>query len=155
MDISSETPVAATAQALRGGLAVDPQGLAQLRTAAGRDDPEALLAAARQFEALLVNNMLKAMRETVPENPLTGGRDVATFQGLLDTELAQELVSGQGFGLAQALVRELGQRTGGEAPAGSPQALARYRSVAQESGAGAGLSLAEPPKALPLPESGQ
>jgi flagellar protein FlgJ len=126
--------------ALRGGLAVDPAGLAELRSAAGRDDPEALLAAARQFEALLVGKMLESMRATVPENPLTGGRDVATFQSMLDTEMAQELVAGRGFGLAEALVRELGGGAptaapgAGDAPAAAP-GLARYRAVAGEGAA--------------------
>ena len=44
----------------------DFQGLMRLKTEAGKQTPEAIQETARQFEALFVQTMLKAMRDASP-----------------------------------------------------------------------------------------
>jgi len=70
-------------------------------------DPE-LLKAARGFEALFLNAMLKAMRATVPEDSLLGkgpGEDI--FTSLFDMELAGRVAGESGLDrfMARALQR--------------------------------------------------
>ncbi|HZM45623.1 MAG TPA: flagellar assembly peptidoglycan hydrolase FlgJ, partial [Burkholderiales bacterium] len=55
-------------------LALDAQGLERLKQQAGRDPGRAVGEASQQFEALLLNMMLKSMRQA-------GGQD-----GMFDTE---------------------------------------------------------------------
>ena len=61
------------------------------------------------FQGMLFNEMMKAMRATVPESGLFGkgvGRDI--FRGLLDQEYAQAMAQRTGgLGLSEALKRQL------------------------------------------------
>ena len=84
-----------------------------LRTGAENNDPEVLREVAGQFEALFVEMMLKNMREASLGDPLFGDSDQhEMYQGMFDQQLAVEMASGKGIGLAEMLVRQLG----GEAP---------------------------------------
>ncbi len=80
-----------------------------LRTAAGKNDPAALREVAGQFEALFLQTMLKNMREASLGDPLFGDNDQhKMFQGMMDQQLSLEMASGNGIGLADMLVRQLG-----------------------------------------------
>lgn len=80
-----------------------------LRKAAGENDPAALREVANQFEALFLQTMLKSMREASLGDPLFGNSDQhEMYQGMMDQQLAVELASGKGVGLADMLVRQLG-----------------------------------------------
>ena len=84
-----------------------------LRAGAENNDPEVLREVAGQFEALFVEMMLKNMREASLGDPLFGDSDQhEMYQGMFDQQLAVEMASGKGIGLAEMLVRQLG----GEAP---------------------------------------
>lgn len=80
-----------------------------LRAAAGHNDPAALREVASQFEALFVQSMLKNMREASLGDPIFGNSDQHDmYQEMMDQQLAVEMASGKGIGLADMLVRQLG-----------------------------------------------
>lgn len=87
-----------------------------LRRAAEQNDPAALREVASQFEALFLQSMLKSMRDASLGDALIGNSDqYELYQGMMDEQLALEMASGKGIGLAEMLVRQLG----GENPASS------------------------------------
>ena len=71
-----------------------------------------LTEAARQLEALLVEQMLQSMRRSarVPGQE-ENHRNVEFFQQLADQELARHIVTGQRAGLADAIERQLAPAT--------------------------------------------
>lgn len=80
-----------------------------LRKAAGENDPAALREVANQFEALFLQTMLKSMRDASLGDPLFGDSEQQEmYQGMMDQQLAVEMASGKGVGLADMLVRQLG-----------------------------------------------
>lgn len=95
--------------------AFDPRSLRSLQNLARQgDSPEALRAAAKQFEAVMLQQMLKAMRATVPANAFTSSDGERTFQDMSDQQLAQNLAMGRGIGLGEMLARQLQQRLGNQ-----------------------------------------
>lgn len=80
-----------------------------LRSAANQNDPAALREVAGQFEALFLQSLLKNMREASLGDPIFGDSDQQEmYQGMLDQQLALEMSSGTGIGIADMLVRQLG-----------------------------------------------
>ena len=79
-----------------------------------------LMKSASQLEGMFVQQLYKAMRETVPqqEGIVSGGAGEDIFTGLLDQHLAAETPKQWEHGIAQALYRQL--RHG--IPADAPQA---------------------------------
>ncbi len=101
--------------------AFDPRSLDSLRQAARRgESPETIRASAQQFEALMLQQMLKAMRATVPKTELTDSSERRTYEELADEQLASDLAQRGGVGLAKALERQwlprLGAAVGAEHP---------------------------------------
>ncbi len=98
----------------------DPQGLAQLRAQARaggtEQSPETLRAVAGQFEALFVQMMLKNMRAASLGDGAFDSEQSRFYQGMFDQQIAVELSQGQGLGLADVLVRQLGGAAGGDEP---------------------------------------
>ena len=77
-----------------------------LRAAADNKDPAALREVAGQFEALFLQTILKSMREASLGDPIFGKSDQhEMYQGMMDQQLALEMASGKGIGLADMLVR--------------------------------------------------
>lgn len=101
----------------------DFQGLARLRAEAGKNSPEAARETARQFEALFVQMMLKAMRDASPGGGLFDSDQVGLYRELYDRQLALHLVKDRGLGIAELLTAQLGDsRTHApSAPAATPQ----------------------------------
>ena len=87
----------------------DFQGLAKLRAEARSDSPQALREAARQFEALFLQQMLKSMREASAGEGLMDNDQSRLFQGMYDQQLGIELSKDRGLGLAETLMRQLGR----------------------------------------------
>ena len=80
-----------------------------LRAGAERNDPAVLREVAGQFEALFIETVLKNMREASLGDPLIGNSEQhEMYRGMLDQQLAVEMSSGRGIGLADMLVRQLG-----------------------------------------------
>ncbi|MBI5329999.1 MAG: rod-binding protein [Betaproteobacteria bacterium] len=91
-------------------LAVDVADAQSLRAKAAAGDKEALRAAARQFESLMVAQMLKTMRATrfgAENDPLSGGQGGKVYQELLDQQWAAHVSKGRGMGFAEMMVKSL------------------------------------------------
>ena len=87
-------------------LASDAQGIDALRLKAKTDPKGAIRETARQFEALLMNVMLKSMRETAPQEGLFDSEQTRLYTSMLDQQLAQSM-AGRGIGIAEVLARQL------------------------------------------------
>ncbi|MEQ1882369.1 MAG: flagellar assembly peptidoglycan hydrolase FlgJ [Burkholderiales bacterium] len=87
-------------------LAADAQSIDALHTQAKHDPRGAVRETARQFEALLLNQMLKSMRETVGKDGMFDSEQTRMATSLMDQQLA-EVMSRRGIGLAEMLVRQL------------------------------------------------
>jgi peptidoglycan hydrolase FlgJ len=88
----------------------DFQGLAALKTDAKEQAPAALKEAARQFESLFTQMLLKSMREankSFGEDSLFGSDQGEMYQDMFDDQIAMQLSKGKGLGLADMLVRQL------------------------------------------------
>jgi flagellar protein FlgJ len=138
-------------------LALDVQGAQALRAGARAGDPAALRAAAKQFEALVVQTMLKTMRQTnfAGEGDVLGeSSSLKLYRDMLDQQWAQKMVAGKGFGFAEMMVKAMESRS----QALSPEAAARLAEAggaAQEQGGAAAMADPGAPGAvktgLPLP----
>ena len=88
----------------------DFQGLASLKNDAKGQAPTALKEAARQFESLFTQMLLKSMREankSFGEDSLFGSDQGDMYQDMFDDQIAMQLSKGKGLGLADMLVRQL------------------------------------------------
>ena len=72
----------------------------------------------REFEALLVQNMFKTMRQAVPDGGLFEKNSRSEmFRDLIDIEVARSVADEPGLGVARELYRQLsGQITDGNKP---------------------------------------
>lgn len=96
-------------------------------------DVKALEKSAEEFEGVFLNTLLKAMRQTVPENDLfNGGGATKFYRQMHDAEIAKTLATGHsGMGIADMIVRQLSRDGENETslPTSGPKVLARYREV--------------------------
>lgn len=61
-----------------------------------------------EFESIFMNQMLRAMRSTIPKNGLVnGGHGEEIYTSLLDEELSRQMAYTQQNGLSQALADQL------------------------------------------------
>lgn len=69
---------------------------------------EGLVAAAREFEGVFLNTLMKAMRKTVPDNKLFNSSGPTKFyQQMHDTEIAKALATGHsGMGVADLIIKQ-------------------------------------------------
>jgi peptidoglycan hydrolase FlgJ len=91
--------------------ALDPRSFSDLQRLASADgsSPQALRAAAQQFEAMFMQMVFKAMRDATPADGLFDNEQTRMFQQLHDQQVALELSSrGSGTGLADVIFRQLG-----------------------------------------------
>jgi flagellar protein FlgJ len=107
-------------------LATNGASLDALRGAAQRDPKGAIKDAAKQFEALFMQELMKSMRATTMASGMleNGGTELGT--SMLDQQYATQL-SGQKGGLSEAIARQLERQMG-------------ISSSSSDSSAGAGLS---------------
>jgi len=64
--------------------------------------------AATDFEALLLQQMLQSMWNTVPQNGmLTGSREETLYRDMLNEQIAQAMASGQGIGIKDMIARDM------------------------------------------------
>jgi len=93
-------------------LAGDLRGLDSLRLRANQDPRGAVREAAKQFEALFMNELLKSMRATTMDSGLMdGGQGGDLASGMLDQQYATQL-TGMPGGLADAIARQLERQMG-------------------------------------------
>ncbi len=122
--------------------------LEQLSAQTGsKSDLESLEKAAKQFEAVFMNSLLKAMRRTVPDNKLFNSSGPTKFyQQMQDAEMAKAMATGHNqMGIADMIIRQFKNNVEGEnsdkvepqhppVSAVPPQAMERYRSMGQATG---------------------
>lgn len=82
----------------------DFNGLANLKARAAKESPEATREAARQFESLFVQMMLKSMRSA---SAVLGEKRDTTYEEMFDQQIAIEMTRDRGIGMAELLVRQL------------------------------------------------
>src|SRR5487761_2275348 len=120
-----------------GNLAIDSQSLNKLKLQAKQAPDQALKAAAKQFEAVFLNMMLKSMRDATPQDGVFDSEQTKMFTGMLDQQLAQSM-SSRGVGLAEVMVKQLShnQQASPSAPA-APAAMhavpSAYKADVQQS----------------------
>jgi flagellar protein FlgJ len=84
---------------LSGKFALDVSSVEALKREARADPDKALRSAAQQFEALLMQMMLKSMREAADVGASTDGQDSKLYKSMLDQQLSIALAK-RGIGLA-------------------------------------------------------
>ena len=104
---------------LSGKLAIDVQDVNALRQSAKQNSPEALKAAAKQFEALFMNMVMKSMRDATPQDGPFDSEQSKMYTSMLDQQISQNLAK-RGVGLADVLVRQLSANGGMQALQGVP-----------------------------------
>lgn len=99
----------------------DIAGLDTLRRAAQSGDKKALKEAAQQFEGIFVQMMLKSMRKAqdvmADKDSPFNSEQVKFYRDMHDQQLANDLSSNGSIGLADIIVRQLGQLGDGYMPA--------------------------------------
>lgn len=103
--------------------ALDTQGFEALKQSARDGSADTLKAAARQFEAVFTQMVLKSMREATPQDGLFDNEQTKLYMSMLDQQLAQHL-SSRGIGLAEVMARQLARASGQPLP---PEAAAASR----------------------------
>lgn len=98
------------ADALNQQLAVDPSQMSGLRARMAKDPKGAAKEAASQFEALLMGNMLKAMRQTRFDDEQDA--DMDTYRGMLDQQMVQSLSRAGGMGIADMVYKQIARQSG-------------------------------------------
>lgn len=101
------------------GLASDLRSLETIRAKVRQDPKAAVREAAKQFETLFMQELMKSMRATTMDSGLldNSGGELAT--GMLDQQMAGQMAGMKG-GLADAIARQL-ERQMGMAPGPIPQ----------------------------------
>lgn len=83
-------------------------GATKAATPAPANDEQRLRRAAAEMEGVFLGELLKALRETVPEGGvIDGGSAESVFTEMLDAHLATVAAVRQGRGLGDALFRQL------------------------------------------------
>jgi flagellar protein FlgJ len=101
----------------------DFSGMESLRKSAQQNQPAAVREAARQFESLFTNMLLKSMRAASMGESLGDSEQTQFYQDMFDQQLALQMSRGKGLGLAEHLVGQL-QRSGAAPAAGTPAGAA-------------------------------
>jgi peptidoglycan hydrolase FlgJ len=95
----------------------DFAGLEGLKKNVKADDPQAIRAAAQQFESLFTNMMLKSMREAKLSQGLGDSPQSDLYQDMFDQQMSLKMAQGKGIGLADMLVQQLTRNRAAKAAA--------------------------------------
>jgi flagellar protein FlgJ len=113
----------------------DFQGFAALRRDAAKDTPEARRAVAQQFEAMFLNLLLTQMRDaTEIKDGVIDEERLRPYQSMQDQQLALTLSKHGGIGLADSILRQLGEQPGSHIQRPNPGAMGLSRGAAIQRG---------------------
>lgn len=102
--------MAINTQNLPNRAAFDIKSAQDLRTQFAKNPQEGLKAAAEQFEAMFLQQVMKSMRDTVPQDGLLSSDSSRFYTSLLDQQMAQNMASsGKGIGFARLIEQQLGK----------------------------------------------
>jgi flagellar protein FlgJ len=104
-----------SAQDVSQRFALDTQGFEMLKHSARANDGSALNAAAKQFEAVFTQMVLKSMRDATPQDGLFDSEQGKLYMSMLDQQLSQQM-SSRGIGLADVMVKQLARANGQQVP---------------------------------------
>jgi flagellar protein FlgJ len=93
-----------------GQVFTDLNGMHTIAQHAGKDRDAAIHSAAKQFESLFVNMMMKQMRESnavFAKDSYFNSQEMQFRQQMLDQQLAIKLSEGRGLGLADIIYRQM------------------------------------------------
>ena len=97
--------------ALSRQLAIDPSHMRSLKAKASSDPKAAARETASQFEALLLNTMLKTMRATkLDDSEDSNGMD--TYRSMSDQQMVQAMSANGGLGLGDMIYRQIAKQSG-------------------------------------------
>lgn len=97
-------------------LATDTRSLDALKASAGRDPKAAVQEAARQFEALFMQQLMKSMRDATMASGLLDNEGAKLGTEMLDTQFATKMAGLPG-GLSDIIARQLERQMSGAQPA--------------------------------------
>lgn len=97
-------------QDLSARLAMDSQSLEGLKRSARERPDVAAKAVAKQFDALFINQMLKQMRESMPQDGMLDSSQSRMYTSMFDQQVSQSLAT-RGVGVADMLLRHLQRGT--------------------------------------------
>ena len=86
----------------------DLSRFAALRTQAKTDQAAATKAAAREFEAIFIQMMLKSARDAMPQSGLFDSQGMSFAQDMFDSQISLVMAQHGGFGMEDVLDRQLG-----------------------------------------------
>jgi flagellar protein FlgJ len=122
----SSRPITASTDTLATGTA----SLDTLRAAAGKDPKGAIREAAKQFESLFMQQLLKSMRDTTLSSGMLENQGTEMGTSMLDSQYATQL-AGRPGGLADAIARQLERQMGFTADEAAGPARLNTLSVAR------------------------
>ncbi len=105
--VQTLNPAKALTQSFSQTLAQVKQGGESQKTSEGKQESEKLMEVSRQFEGLLIHQMLKSMRKTVNKTGLMEGFANQQYEAVLDEELSREVVRHQSIGMAQTIYDQM------------------------------------------------
>lgn len=128
-------------------LAADVKGAQDLRAQFKTDPQAGLKSAAREFEALFLQMVMKSMRATTSQDGLMESDASRFFTGMLDQQVAQDLSRTGSVGLAELLEQQLSQQVQGTVspPASISAPSMTDLPLTSPTGIGAGRGLQAPP----------
>lgn len=100
-------------------LAIDPAVANDLRAQLRQDPQAGAKATARQFEGILMQMMLKSMRDASPSGSLLDNEQSRFFTAIGDQQLAQNLAAQAPLGFANLIERQLQRQLAVHAPVGA------------------------------------
>ncbi len=103
--------MAAIPQLAQNGLAYDSKSLDALRARAAGDPKAAVKEAAKQFETLFMNELMKSMRSTTMQTGMLENAGSGMGTEMLDTQFASQM-SGRPGGLSDAIMKQLERQMG-------------------------------------------
>lgn len=97
---------------LLSSAAWDTQSLNELKSKAGKDPAGNIRPVARQVEGMFVQMMLKSMREALPKDGIFSSDSTRLYTSMYDQQIAQQMTSGKGLGLADVIVKQMAAAQG-------------------------------------------
>ncbi|MFT4432133.1 flagellar assembly peptidoglycan hydrolase FlgJ [Caballeronia sp. 15715] len=97
---------------LSNRFALDVQGFDAMRAQANANPQQGLKAAAKQFDSVFTQMMLKSMRDATPSDSPFDSNDSKTFTSMLDQQLSQNM-GAKGIGVADMMLKQLMRNAGG------------------------------------------
>lgn len=89
------------------GLTPDPVNRAAQNLPSVNKQDKNLEKACKDFESLFLNQLLTAMRKTIPKNEGENNREKEMFESMMDSEMSKSWAQSDGVGLANVLYQQL------------------------------------------------